>query len=64
MRTLPPMTNSLVYLALFESKSAKVIEDVLRSAAGVNGTNFLTYAVNDDKLRMILAALREGNEKR
>jgi hypothetical protein len=52
-----------MYIAVLEARDSESLREALRRVGLPRGVNQLYFEIEEDKLRMILRALREGAEK-
>ncbi len=52
--------EKLIHVAVLESQNEDALNKALSQIKSLSGINFMIYKVEDSRLRMIFAALKEG----
>jgi hypothetical protein len=50
----------LIHVALLESQNEEAIKKALSQIKSLTGINFMTYKIEDSRLRIVLAAIKEA----
>ncbi len=50
----------MIHVAVLESQNEDALKKALSQIKSLSGINFMTYRVEDSRLRMIFAALKEA----
>ena len=60
IRVLEMKREKLIHVAVLESQNEDALKKALSQIKSLSGINFMIYKVEDSRLRMIFAALKEG----
>lgn len=52
--------EKVIHVAVLESQNEEALKKALSQIRSLSGINFMTYKIEDSRLRMVFAALKEG----